>query len=182
MFCIELCACRHRERVGHVLELVDAGDVTRLATKVANQLAKGDPGAVDQDRADRGTERPYGLEDPYAEDAVDTGIDHDQVEVLESTLSYRTVGIHGRTNVDAFLFSDVCHRRGVTGIEIDHEQADWCIHRSPVVAITRPCRRRGCVAQDCIGCIFAAARGCAVGLCSSPSSDGSDRDWGRHDD
>lgn len=119
--------------MGHVLELVDAGNVTRLATKVANHLAYGDPGAVDQHRAYRRTERPDSLQDPYAEDAaVDAGIDHDQVEVLESTLSYRTVGIYGRTNVDAFLVSDVCHRRGVTGIEIDHEQADWRIHRSPL--------------------------------------------------
>ena len=168
--------------MGHVLELVDAGDVARLATKVANHLANGDPGAVDQDRAYRGAKRPDGLQDPYAEDAIDAGIDHDQIEVLEPTLPYRTDGIYGRTNVDAFLFSDVCHRRGVTGIEIDHEQADWRIHRNPFVAITRPCRERGCIAQDCIGWIFAPGRSRAVSLRSSPSSDGRAETGVRYDD
>jgi len=39
-----------------------------------------------------------------------------------------TVGIYCRTDIDAILVGDVCHRRRVAGIEIDNEQTNWRIH------------------------------------------------------
>ena len=113
-----------------VQELVAARDVTRFAAEVTQHLADRDLRPVHQDRAhgrSQGTDR---FEKAGTGDPVPPGMDHHQVEILETALPYRPRGVARRTEIDPFLVREVGHRGGrVPGVEIDDEQANRGIHR-----------------------------------------------------
>ena len=112
----------------HLLELVDTGNVPRLAAQLTQELLNRNVRAVHQDGPNSRAQRADVLEEGDRRGVADTGVDHHQVEIFEAALPDRTVGIHCRTNIDAILVGDVRHRRRVTSIEIDNEQTNGRIH------------------------------------------------------
>jgi len=114
---VESGAEREDERVRlDVLELFDAGDVTRLVAKLAKHLTNGDLRAVHEDRANRRTKGADGLQKRHALFTVEARIDHHEVEILETTLVDRATRVDGRTHVDALLFDEVGRHGDVTGV------------------------------------------------------------------
>jgi len=112
----------------HLLELVETGNVPRLAAQLTQQLPNRNVRAVHQDGSNSRAQRADVLEEADRRGVANAGVDHHQVEIFEAALPDRTAGIHCRTDIDAILVGDVCHRRRVTSIEIDDEQTNGRIH------------------------------------------------------
>lgn len=126
-----------------VLELVETWDVARLVAQLADHLTNGNLGAIHQHCPNRRAQRADSFEQTDTRFTIDAGIDHHQVEILETALTNRAFRVDGRTHVDALLFSEVRRHSAVTGVEIDDEQPDGRIHRGSEVARTRPAQECG---------------------------------------
>jgi hypothetical protein len=97
--------------------------MARLAAEVAQYLTNRDVRPVHQDRADGRSQCSDRFEKAQPGHPVWPRADHDEVEVLESTLPYRSGRVRGSAEIDAFLVCEVCDYPEMPGIEIDDEQA-----------------------------------------------------------
>ena len=130
-----------------VQELFTTGDMSRLAAEVAQDLTNRDVRSVHQDRAHGGSQRSDRFQKAQPGHSVGPRADHDEVEVLDSTLPYRSGRVRGSTDIDAFRVCEVCDRPEMPGIEIDDEQTKRCVQYPPGIACSKdsstPRFRRG---------------------------------------